>query len=200
MSSSITFGFQYMADRPDVMAKIREEQELVRGGNYEADVTPEQLDRMTYTRAMVKETLRIKPPVIMVPYMTTKRMPITEDYSVPKGSILIPSFYNSLHDPAVYPDPEAFNPDRFMPGGNSEKSDPKHFLVFGSGPHKCIGYEYVYMHMASVLGAAAATMDIEHARTPDSDELKCVPCFCGGRILTLPAGSSAPSSRRTTAT
>jgi len=174
MSSSVTFGFQFLADYPDVLAKVREEQELIRGGDYESDVQIDQLDKMVYTRAMVKEVLRYRPPVLMVPYMTTKAFPISNDYTVPKGSIVIPSFWNSLHDETVYPDPNTFNPDRFLPGGNSENADPKHWLVFGSGPHKCIGQEYVYMHMTAVLGAAAATMDWTHERTKDSDEIQII--------------------------
>ena len=174
MSSALTFAFQLIGDHPKVLAKIREEQEAVRQGDYESDVTVEQLEKMIYTRSAIREVLRLVPPVIMVPYLATKDFPLTEDYTVPKGSIVIPSLYNSLHDPAVYPDPETFAPERFMPGGVCESSDPKNFIVFGAGPHKCIGYEYVYLHLTSVLGAAAATMDWSHERTKDSDEIQCV--------------------------
>ena len=172
MSSSVTFGFQLLADYPKVLAKVREEQERIRGGDYESDVHIDQLDAMTYTRAVVKEILRYRPPVLMIPYMATKPFPISEDYTAPKGSIVIPSFWNSLHDPTVYPSPDEFIPERFMPGGNSENADPKHWLVFGAGPHKCIGQEYVYMHMTALLAAAASTLDWDHHKTPESDEIQ----------------------------
>lgn len=46
----------------------------------------------------------------------------------------------SLHDPEVYPDPEDFIPERWMPGGaNADGGDSKNWLVFGAGAHKCIG-------------------------------------------------------------
>ncbi|KAG5220323.1 RNA polymerase C-22 sterol desaturase [Salix suchowensis] len=81
---------------PDILAKVREEQERVRQGHYDSPITIEQLDQMPYLQAFVKESLR-------VPYKTTKAFPISDDYVVPNGSMLIPSFYNSLHDPEVFP-------------------------------------------------------------------------------------------------
>ena len=66
MSSGLIYGFQHLADHPRVLAKIREEQDRVRGGDYEKPLTLKMLDEMPYLRAMVKETLRVKPPVTMV--------------------------------------------------------------------------------------------------------------------------------------
>lgn len=66
MSSALTFAFQYSADCPDILAKIREEQYRVRGNDLEAPLTLDMVDDMVYTRAFVKECMRIRPPVIMV--------------------------------------------------------------------------------------------------------------------------------------
>jgi cytochrome P450 len=52
------------------------------------------LEQMPYTNAVTKEVLRYRPPVIMVPYMTKKPFPINDEYTVPKGTMLIPSFWN----------------------------------------------------------------------------------------------------------
>lgn len=65
----------------------------------------------------------------MVPYSAKKAFPIEDSYTVPKGSIVIPSFWNSLHDPDVYADPDAFIPERWLPGGQAEKSNPANYLV-----------------------------------------------------------------------
>lgn len=66
MSSGLIYGFQHLADHPDILAKIREEQDIVRGGDYNKPMTMEMLDNSPYLSAFVKETLRIKPPVTMV--------------------------------------------------------------------------------------------------------------------------------------
>lgn len=66
MSSAIIYLFQHLADHPDILAKIREEQYRVRSGDVTKPMTLEMLDEMPYIKAVVKESLRLKPPVTMV--------------------------------------------------------------------------------------------------------------------------------------
>jgi C-22 sterol desaturase len=65
MSSGIIFLFQHLADRPEMLAKVREEQLRVRG-DANTPMTLEMLDEMVYLKAFVKESLRLIPPVTMV--------------------------------------------------------------------------------------------------------------------------------------
>ena len=74
-----------MAQRPDVLNKIRDENLKVRNGDKNKAISMDLLDEMTYTRAAVRELLRYRPPVIMVPYLAKKAFPITDTYTVPKG-------------------------------------------------------------------------------------------------------------------
>lgn len=150
MTSSIVNTFELLADHPEVLAKVREEQYRVRGNDVDAPVTIEMIDQMTYTRAMVKEALRVIPPVIMVrvttpsaqsflfqpahhclaqvPYMTLKPFPISPDYTVPKGTMLIPSTWPSLHDADIYPEPDAFKPERWLEKDGSAEANPKNYM------------------------------------------------------------------------
>lgn len=66
MSSGLIYGFQHLADMPEVLKKVREEQERVRGGDFEKPMTLEMYDQMVYLKAFVKESMRVKPPVTMV--------------------------------------------------------------------------------------------------------------------------------------
>lgn len=174
MSSGLIYGFQHLADHPEVLRKIREEQTRARGGDFDKPMTLEMMDDMPYLRAMVKETLRVKPPVTMVPYKTLKAFPITSDYTVPSGSMVIPSFYNSLHDSDVFPEPEKFLPERWLDPESSANTNPRNYLVFGSGPHKCIGIEYAVMNIGLVLADAAVLLDWEHELTPESDKVQII--------------------------
>ncbi|TIA87037.1 hypothetical protein E3P99_03441 [Wallemia hederae] len=178
MTSGVVYIFQLLADNPAILAKVREEQYRVRGGDVESATTLDMLDQMTYTRACIKESLRVKPPVIMVPYMTKKAFPITKEYTVPKGTMLIPSIYPSLHDPAVYADPEAFVPERWLANADGEPSDAEkaasNYLVFGHGPHHCLGKEYAVLHMTALIGAASVLMDWDHIVTPDSNNVQVI--------------------------
>lgn len=84
-SSAVTWLFQIMAQRPDVLDKIREENLRVRNGDKNIRASMDMLDQMVYTRGAVKELLRYRPPVLMVPYLAKKAFPITDTYTVPKG-------------------------------------------------------------------------------------------------------------------
>lgn len=113
MSSSITYGFQLLADYPDVLAKVREEQTRVRAGDFESPISLAMVEQMTYTNAVVKEILRYRPPVIMVPYLAKKDFKIDDNYTVPKGTMIIPSFWNV--SPATGLLSPNLNPSSFSP-------------------------------------------------------------------------------------
>ena len=66
MSSGLIYGFQHLADHPEILAKLREEQYRVRGNDVDKPLTLETLEEMPYLKAFVKESMRVKPPVIMV--------------------------------------------------------------------------------------------------------------------------------------
>jgi C-22 sterol desaturase len=86
--------------------------------------------------------------------------------------MVIPSLYPSLHDPAVYPAPERLNPDRWLDPESSANKNPKNYMVWGAGIHRCIGVEYATMNIALTLGIAAMMMDFEHDVTPDSNKVQ----------------------------
>ncbi|KAL1992716.1 hypothetical protein VTN49DRAFT_4748 [Thermomyces lanuginosus] len=169
-SAACTWLFQLTADHPEVLDKIREENLRLRNGDRNVPLTLDMLDQMSYTRAVVKETLRFRPPVIMVPYMAKRDFPVTPDYTIPKGSMVVPSIYPATHDPEAYPNPETFDPDRWI-SGDAEKH-PKNWLVFGTGPHYCLGQTYAQNTLIGLIGKASMFVDWKHHRTPDSDKIK----------------------------
>ena len=188
-SSAATWLFQIMAQRPDVLDKIRKENLLVRGGDRNKPATMDLLDEMVYTRGAVKELLRYRPPVLMVPYLAKKAFPITDTYTVPKGQLpislrllltdihpfigamIIPTVYPSLRDPEIYTNPDLYDPDRYVTG-DAEVKGAKNFLVFGTGPHYCLGQVYAQLNLALMIGKASMYLDWVHHPTPLSEEIK----------------------------
>jgi len=170
-SSAATWLFQIMAQRPDVLDRVREENLKVRNGDIHAAVNMDQLESMTYTRAVVRELLRYRPPVIMVPYQVKKPFPITDTYTAPKGSMVIPTTYMALRDPEVYDRPDEFDPERYYTG-DAEVKGAKNYLVFGTGPHYCLGQQYAQLNLALFVGKASLLMDWKHHPTPLSEEIK----------------------------
>nr|QFR37224.1 cytochrome P450 [Cyberlindnera americana] len=170
-SSLACWLFQIVADRPDVAAKIREEQLAIRGGDPNVPLTMDLIDKMIYTNMVVKEALRYRPPVIMVPYVVKKSFEVSDGYHAPKGSMLIPTLYPALHDPEVYENPDEFIPERWVEGSKASEGK-KNWLVFGTGPHVCLGQTYVYTTFAGLIGKAMLFNDLHHQVTPLSEEIK----------------------------
>ncbi|KAL4881674.1 cytochrome P450 61 [Aspergillus karnatakaensis] len=169
-SSMTTWIFQILAQRPDVLDKLREENLAARDGDRNRPFDLKMLESLPYTTAVIKETLRHRPPVIFVPYLTTKPFPITPSYTVPKGSMVIPSCYPALHDPEAYPNPDVFDPERWITG--DAESKVKNWLVFGAGAHDCLARRYVPLSMAGMIGKASLEMNWEHVPTERSEEIR----------------------------
>lgn len=88
--------------------------------------------------------------------------------------MVIPSFYNSLHDPEVFPEPDVLLPERWLDADSLANANPKNYMVWGAGPHRCIGQEYASMNIAVTICIAIAMFDWEHEVTPQSDEVEYV--------------------------
>ena len=183
-SSSTTYLFQLMAQHPEMLDRVREENLAVRNGDPDAPITLDMLESMTWTNAVVKEVLRYRPPVIMVPYEAKRSFALTPTYTVQKGTMVVPTCYPALHDPEVYPEPDTFNPERWI-SGTAEKQT-KNWLVFGAGPHQCIAQGYVQITMTAMIGLASLRVDWKHHKTPRSDIVKVFACLFPMVSFTLP--------------
>jgi sterol 22-desaturase len=169
-SSACTWLFQLMADRPDILDKVREENLQVRNGDKNTRLTMDMCDSLSYTRAVVKETLRYRPPVLMVPYLVKKDFPVTDTYTISKGSMIVPTIWPATHDQDAYDDPETFNPDRWIVGDAETQS--KNWLVFGTGPHYCLGQTFAVNNLVALIGKACMHLNWEHFSTPTSEDIK----------------------------
>jgi C-22 sterol desaturase len=169
-SSATTWLFQIIAQRPDVLDRVREENLIARGGDRSKPFDLDILESLTYTNAVIKELLRHRPPVIFVPYLALKDFPITPHYTVPKGSMVMASCYPALHNSDVYPNADDFNPDRWISGDAESKK--KNWLVFGAGAHDCLARRYVPLTLAGMIGKAALELDWKHHATKDSEKIK----------------------------
>lgn len=169
-SSASTWLFQIMADRPEILEKVRAENLAMRKGDKDMRLSIDLLDSMPWTRAVVKETLRYRPPVIMVPYLAKKDFPITENYTVKKGSMVIPSVWPATHDPEAYPNPDSFEPERWITG--DADLQVKNWLVFGTGPHYCLGQQYAQLNLMAMIGKASMHLDWVHHPTALSEDIE----------------------------
>ena len=106
----------------------------------------------------------------MVPHVAKKDYPVTENYTVKKGSVIIPSIWPATHDPDAYPNPDTFDPQRWITG-DAEKQ-VKNWLVFGIGPHNCIGQTYAQLNLLGLIGKASMELDWVHQPTAFSEDIE----------------------------
>jgi C-22 sterol desaturase len=169
-SSAATWLFQIMTDRPEFLDKVREENIQIRNGDIHAPISLDAIEKLPWTRAVVKETLRYRPPVIMVPYLVKKDFPVTPEYTISKGSMVVPTTYMALHDAEAYPNPDSFEPERWITGDADQQS--KNWLVFGTGPHYCLGQTYAQANLMLMIGKASMMLDWNHKVTDKSEVIK----------------------------
>lgn len=93
-TASLVWTLTQMAEHPDVFAKVRAEQEAMRP-NLDAPITGEELNQMVYTRQVVKEILRFRPPAPMVPQLAQQDFKLTDNYVAPKGTLIVPSVWSA---------------------------------------------------------------------------------------------------------
>jgi len=84
--------------------------------------------------------------------------------------MVIPTTYLALHDPEAYPNPDSFEPDRWITG-DAEKQ-VKNWLVFGTGPHYCLGQTYAVLNLMAMIGKASMYLNWDHEITPLSEKIK----------------------------
>ncbi|XP_057850226.1 cytochrome P450 750A1 [Cryptomeria japonica] len=138
-STMLEWAMSLIIQNPSVAKKLREEIEGV--VDRERAVKSSDVESMEYLRCVVKETLRLYPPVpLLLPHKSTQASTI-DGYFIPENSRLIVNAWALARDPAVWKDPLEFMPDRWM-GKDDDFVKAKEFfdmIPFGAGRRGCPG-------------------------------------------------------------
>ncbi|HEX4751279.1 MAG TPA: cytochrome P450 [Solirubrobacterales bacterium] len=137
-TSTVTFALFELAHHPDALAHLGEEQDRVLAG--EAP-TIDQLEReMPYLDMVVDEVLRLYPPAWIGPRRAVRDFEFG-GYEVPRGAYVNYVSWASHRLPEVFPDPEAFVPERFT--RERKAALPRGaYVPFGGGKRVCIGKRF----------------------------------------------------------
>jgi cytochrome P450 family 135 len=128
---------------------------------------PEKLDRLRreveagsedYLTATIQETLRLRPVISIVIRRLTEPVEIG-GYELPAGVSVTPSVYLVHRNPKIYPEPDAFRPERFLdtPPGTYT------WIPFGGGVRRCLGASFAQFEMAVVLKELVKRWEIRPA-------------------------------------
>ena len=82
LNSATTWMFQLVAEHPDVLERVRNEQLAFRENDTQQNFQPAMLERMNYTQCVVREVLRFRPPAVMVPLMAEKKFQLSDNHVI----------------------------------------------------------------------------------------------------------------------
>jgi cytochrome P450 len=142
---TLTTMAYYMARYPEWQDRAR-----ARALSLSAELAYEHLGEMTELDWIMKEALRLNPPV---PWLARQAVKDTEvnGYHIPAGAMVMAPTAAIHSNPRVWRDPYTFDPERFSPERAEDKSHRFAWMPFGGGVHKCIGMYFAHMEIKTLL-------------------------------------------------
>jgi cytochrome P450 len=168
VASSLTWTLHLLAGAPDVQKQLHAELDEVLAGR-----APDwsDLPALTYTRAVIDESLRLYPPA----WVITRRAgepDVIDGVKVPAGTLLLISPWLLHRRAENWPDPRHFDPARFLDPELGRRRPG--YLPFGAGPRLCIGRDFALVEAALILAGLLRDRTVEHppgAPEPEVDAL-----------------------------
>ncbi|KAF4525161.1 hypothetical protein B566_EDAN014752, partial [Ephemera danica] len=149
--------------------RVVEELEEVFGDSGRA---PEMADlaNLKYLERCVKEALRLYPSVPFIE-RSLKTDEILDNNAVPGGTTISVNLFIIHRDPEFWPDPEKFDPDRFLPE-NMQNRHPYAYIPFSAGPRNCIGQKFALLEEKVVVSTVLRRFRVEAAQTLEDTKLQ----------------------------
>lgn len=159
--STIQHFVYAMIQHPEVLARAQQEIDAVVGTGRLPTFSDR--DSLPYVNAVYYETLRWTTPVPLgLPRLITEDN-VYRDMFIPKGTLVFGNAYNMTRDPALFPEPDAFDPERYLPDVVDKETwaarDPRQY-VFGFGRRGCPGQYIIDASMWIMLASVMATFDL----------------------------------------
>jgi cytochrome P450 len=145
-ASALTWAFAILATQPALVARLRAEVEEVTGGG---PIEFHHIKRLTLTRNIFRETLRLYPPITFLPRIANEATSLG-GYRLKKGALVMVAPW-VLHRHRLYwKDPNRFDPDRFLPEREAEITSGA-YIPFGIGPRVCVGAAFAQTEAALIV-------------------------------------------------
>lgn len=148
-SSIIELMLLMLANHPDIQDKVYKEIVEVTGKEYRF-ITTDDLANLKYLEMCLKETLRLYPSVPTIARYSGEQFVTTTGYTIPKGTPMHLHIWDLHRDPALFSDPEKFDPERFTLE-NCAARTPYSYVPFSAGPRNCIGQKFAMHEIKTVI-------------------------------------------------
>ncbi|KAL1506267.1 hypothetical protein ABEB36_005661 [Hypothenemus hampei] len=147
-AAALVFLIHSLAIYPDIQEEVRKEILTILGPT--ETPTFETLHELPYTERVIKESLRLYPSVPFISRISSEEFITYSGYKIPKDTVLHMHIFDLHRNPDIYPDPEKFDPDRFLPE-NCNNRHPFAYLPFSAGPRNCIGQKFAMLEIKAAI-------------------------------------------------
>jgi cytochrome P450 len=148
----LSWSLLLLGQNPEVERKLIEELDRVLGGRVP---TPADLPQLPYTDAVLRESMRLYPPVWVIGRRALAPFRLG-DYEIPANTNMLISQYLMHRDARYFPEPQRFDPDRWSASDPRAASLPRFaYFPFGGGPRVCIGAGFAMMEAVLLLATIA---------------------------------------------
>ncbi|XP_073909949.1 cytochrome P450 4F2-like isoform X2 [Castor canadensis] len=171
-ASGLSWVLYNLAKHPEYQERCRQEvRELLRDRDPK-DIEWDDLAQLPFLTMCIKESLRLHPPVVFITRRCTQDVMLPDGAVIPKGVTCAISIFGTHHNPAVWPDPEVYDPFRFDPENIKDRS-PLAFIPFSAGPRNCIGQTFAMSEMKVALALTLLRFRVlpDHAEPRRKPEL-----------------------------
>jgi cytochrome P450 len=136
-----------LSKHQDVQKKLRNEiKKNLYEDNKRIEINNENTKNIDYLNFVIKEGMRLFPPIAAIPLKKTTKEVVLGDYKLPKGTLVQVNVRLIQRDPEIFDEPELFKPDRWSEEAQSKKKIPLYsWIPFSQGPRICIGNNFSLM-------------------------------------------------------
>jgi cytochrome P450 len=156
-ANALTWTWYLLSQHAEVEQRFQNELDEVLGGR---TPTPDDFGRLKYTYALLAESIRLYPPAWAIGRMALERYQ-ADGFAIDPRDIVLMSPYVVHRDARWYPDPERFDPDRWI--GEQKAARPKFaYVAFGGGARVCIGENFAWMEGVLLLAVLGQRWRLRH--------------------------------------
>jgi cytochrome P450 len=153
-ATALTYALWALGHHPDIQDRVAAEAAAIG----DRELTPEDVPRLGYTVQVLREALRLQPPAAGVARLATRDIAVA-GYRVEAGTLMAVGIYALHRDPALWPRPLDFDPDRFSPEA-SKGRDRWQFIPFLAGPRSCIGEHFAMLGTTLAMATMIRSIEI----------------------------------------
>ncbi|KAL0356323.1 UNVERIFIED_CONTAM: cytochrome [Sesamum radiatum] len=156
-STALEWAMTELLRHPSVMKKLQTEvRDIVKD---KQDITDNDLEKMHYLKAVIKETLRFHTPLPLLVARVAKKDVKIMGYDISAGTMVITNAWAISRDPVSWDEPEKFEPDRFLNSSIDFKGQDFEFIPFGAGRRGCPGISFAMATKELVLANLVQKFD-----------------------------------------